>query len=87
LLSQVLIIEEGIFLTILKTVGILYSGFMLVSALRVIHDYGIAKTIISVFLTVFGIVFVLFLLVLFFGLIQQVILFFQTIYVELMLRR
>ena len=86
LLSGVLIREEKVFLVIINAVGILYSVFILISALKVIHDYSFAKILFSIVLTALGIVFALFLLVLFFGLIQQVILFFRTIYVELTLR-
>ena len=52
-----------------------------------IHDYTLMKATFSVALSAAGIVFVLFLLVLFFGLLQQVTLFAQTIYMELQLRR
>ena len=86
-LSQFAILEEGSFLAILSGGGILWSVFLLVTALRVVHSYSFGKTLLSILLTILGILFVIFLIVLFFGLIQQVILFFQTIYMELMYRR
>ena len=57
------------------------------AAMMTIHDYTLMKATFSVALSAAGIVFVLFLLVLFFGLLQQVTLFAQTIYMELQLRR
>jgi hypothetical protein len=57
------------------------------AAMMTIHDYTLMKAVFSVTLSAAGIVFVLFLLVLFFGLLQQVTLFAQTIYMELQLRR
>lgn len=87
LLSQFLVLEESTFIVVIRTVGMVWSVYLLITALRVIHSYSILKTLASIFLTIVGILFVLFLLVLLFGLIQQVFLFFQTIYVELMFRR
>ena len=86
-LSQVLILEESAFLSVIRALGLLYTLFLFITALRVIHSYSFGKTILCILLTGLGIAFVLFLLVLFFGLIQQVVLFFQTIYMELMFRR
>ena len=87
LLSQVLTLEESAFLTVIRILGLLYTAFLLITALKVIHSYSFGKTMLCILLTVLGMVFVLFLIVLFFGLIQQVFLFFQTIYMELMFRR
>ncbi len=87
LLSHVLIMDEGMFITIVSAVGFLWSAFLLVDAMRVIHDYSFMRTLGSILLVILGMLFVLFLCVLFLGLIQQVIVFFKTIYVELRLRR
>lgn len=84
--SQLLTLDEASFLSVLRVIGILYSSFLVLTALRVVHSYSFKKTLACVFITLAGMVFVLFLLILFFGLIQQVILFFQTIYMELMFR-
>lgn len=86
-LTQVLTLEEAAFLSVIRALGALYTLFLLITALRVVHSYSFGKTLLCILLTVVGIVFVLFLMVLFFGLIQQVVLFFQTIYMELMFRR
>ncbi len=87
LLSRYMILEESVFISTLSSIGMIWSVLLLMAALKVIHDYTLVKTIFSIVLSIAGILFVIFLLVLFFGLIQQVILFFQTIYVEIMLRR
>ncbi len=85
-ISHFLTKDETAFLTIMQYIGWIGSGFMLISAIKTVHEYTFWKTFFSIFLTIAGMVFVLFLAVLFFGLIQQVILFFRTIYVELTLR-
>lgn len=86
-LSHFVIMEEGAFLTVIEAFALLYSVFIFMTAMMTIHDYTLMKATFSVALSAAGIVFVLFLLVLFFGLLQQVTLFAQTIYMELQLRR
>lgn len=86
-LSHFVIMEEGAFLTVIEMFALLYSVFIFMAAMMTIHDYTLMKATFSVALSAAGIVFVLFLLVLFFGLLQQVTLFAQTIYMELQLRR
>ena len=86
-LSHMLTLDESAFLTVIRVLGLLYSFFLLITALKVVHSYTFGKTLLCILITVLGMAFVLFLIVLFFGLIQQVILFFQTIYMELMFRR
>ena len=86
-LSHFVIMEEGTFMTIIEAFAILYSVLLFMAAMMTIHDYTLLKAIVAVGLTAAGIVFVLFLLVLFFGLMQQVTLFGQTVYMELQLRR
>lgn len=86
-LSHFVIMEEGAFLTVIEDFALLYSVFIFMAAMMTIHDYTLMKAVFSVALSAAGIVFVLFLLVLFFGLLQQVTLFAQTIYMELQLRR
>ncbi len=86
-ISHFIIIEEGTFLKIIELFALLYGIFLFMAAMLTIHEYTLQKGLLAVLLTAAGIVFVLFLLVLFFGLLQQVILFAETIYMELLLRR
>ena len=85
-LSHALTMEETTFMTIVRAAGLLYSLLIFVAAHCTVHDYSLKKAVFSILLTAAGILFVLFLMVLFFGLLQQVILFAQTIYMELHLR-
>lgn len=86
LLSQILILEEQSFLSIIQLIGVLWSAFLLLSALKSIHEYSVKKTIASAVLTIIGVALVLFLAVLMYGLVQQFLSFFNSIYHELMLR-
>lgn len=73
LLSNVLVEEEGVFLTIIQQVGIWWSAAVLLAGLSSIHQFGFGKTLLSVLLTLIGIVIIIFLLILFFGLLKQVV--------------
>lgn len=83
LLSNVLVPDEGIFLTWLSALGILWSIAMLFVALVIIHDYTFFKVLWSSLATVAGIVIVLFLAVLCFSLCQQIFGFISDIISEI----
>lgn len=86
ILSHYFIIEEAAFLGIIQFIGMAWSVLLIFGASATIHDYTFNRNIGSLILTLLGILFVVFLLVLFFGLIQHVTQFVQTIYMEYMIR-
>ena len=57
------------------------------SAMMSVHQYSFGKAVICLLLTAAAVAFMLFLFVLLFGLVQQFISFFRTIYNEIMFRR
>lgn len=86
-LSNTLIAEEGVFLTIVEAIGLLWSLYLVISAMMSVHQYSFGKAIICLLLTAAAVAFMLFLMVLAFGLVQQLSAFVSTIYNELMYRR
>ncbi len=70
------------------TMGIAYviAGWMLFLGILNIHEYGLLKTIITFVLTIVAMAFMVFLGLLFFDVIQQVVAFITSIYDELRLR-
>lgn len=84
--SNILVTDEGMFITWISLFGILWSGFLMVSGLMVLHDYSFGKTLWSILLTVFLLVVVAFVAVLMFSLFQQTVSFFVDIYNELTFR-
>lgn len=82
-LSVVLIQEEAIFLSWIVMIGYVYSGFLMITGLQIVHGFTFKKTIFSVVFTIIGIVIVLFILTLLFSLLQQFLSFFMTIFAEL----
>ncbi len=86
-LSNMMVLEEAMFLNILSTVGIGWSLLLLFQGQRIQHNYSGGKTLAALFLTVCGMFVVLVLLLLVFSLFQQVYQFITAVYSELVFRR
>ena len=85
-LSNIFTADEAAFYGFVSTVGILWSVFLMVGALRAIHDFTFLKTFVCIILTVLGMIFVIFLAVLFVSLVQQLISFAVSVFNELLYR-
>lgn len=86
LLSHIVASDEGIFLVWLSTIGMIWSGILLISSVMVVHQYSFYMTIWSIALTLLGMLLMVFLGILAYSLMQQVYLFFRTIANELFYR-
>ena len=84
-LSNVLLPDEGSFLTILSTVSLLYTGLILIIGMLRIHDYTMGKFIGTTLLTVLGMAAIIFLLILIGILLQQLGGFIMTVFTELLM--
>ena len=85
--SQFLTMDEQSFLMIIELVSLIWTSLVLLSALKVIHEYSFTKVIFSLLLTVLGMAFVVFIIMLFISIAEQFVSFFKTIYSEIMFRR
>ena len=85
-LSNILALNEQMFLTLIDTVSIGLMGVLILFGMLVVHQYTLLKTVLSSLLTIFGIVAILFIGVLFFSVVQQMIGFVETIYMEILNR-
>lgn len=86
ILSNLLASEEMAFYGLLMYIAYGLSAWMLFMGILNIHQYGLAKTIGSLILTVVSMSVLMFVGLLFFDLIQQFISFIASIYEELSLR-
>lgn len=86
ILSRGLVIDEGAFLKAIEIVGILWSAFMIIAAVQEVHDFSFRQTVAMIFLTLLGIVVMLFLGFLVYSLVQQVIMFVVNVSYELIYR-
>lgn len=78
--------EMQAFLTAILVIGFLWSGFILIVGMYYIHQFTFGSLLLNLLLTVIGIAIILFLLLLGYSLIQQIITFIVTIYNEIVFR-
>lgn len=85
-ISNFLTIEEMGIYSLVMGIAYFFAGWMLFMGILNIHEYGLMKTILTFVLTVVAILFIAFLGLLFFDVIQKLIAFIVSIYDELRLR-
>lgn len=78
--------ELTAFLNAIRIVGFLWSGAVLLFGMSYVHQVSFGGLIGNLLLTVFGILIILFLLLLGYSLVQQIYTFFYTIYNEIVFR-
>ena len=84
--SNFVVLEEYAILRYLGVAGILWSGVLLISAMRTVHAYSIPQTLGSILLTLVGVLIAVFLLVLSFTVYNQVVDMIAVIVRELLFR-
>ncbi len=86
IVSNVLIVDEGAFLTVMEVGALLLTFLMLFISSMIIHQYSFKKTVFSMLLTVVGIAAVIFLMILALSMFQQFGTFLNTVFKELLRR-
>ncbi len=86
LMSHGITTNEGSFFYVLGTVSYLWAGFLIFTGTMVIHQYSVTKTIATCIVTIVGMGIIMFIGLLFFNVIQQMLTFVTTIYKELRFR-
>jgi len=86
ILSNVLTIREGAFLTFISSAAVYWTAMLLFVGIMTIHRYSAGRSIVSIVITLIGIIFILFLCSLVYSLFSQMIVFFGNIFTEIMYR-
>jgi len=86
LLSNVITIDEAGFFHLLVGFGVLWFVVLVFVGLIVVHNYTVLKAISTIFLTAVALLIILFLITLFFTLVQQLVVFIQSLYREVSFR-
>ena len=86
LLSNVLLFTEGDILTLIEILGYVWTALLLVFGTMVTHDYSMGKNIGTVLLSIVGMVFIMFLAILFTTLMTKIFSFVYNIVVEIQYR-
>ena len=81
--SWVLAGDEQVFLTYAVFVSEIWAFFIAFSGLEEMHEYSFAKTVLAIFLTIVGLIIILFLALMLLMLFQQVYFFAASLYFEL----
>jgi hypothetical protein len=86
IVSHLLCQEEGMFLQMASWVVDAWSALQMLVAIRAVHQYEMRQTIVSILLTILGILLIFIILALFVSLFSQVYAFGSTIFQEILLR-
>lgn len=86
ILSNIITIEEVVFYQIVNAVALLWSGFLLVIGIMTIHQFTLRKTIGTILIALLGMVIIVFLVMLFFTLLQNMVNFIRLMVTEIGLR-
>lgn len=86
LISNFITLEEVAVYNLIIGIGVFFTGFMIFFGLINIHEYGLAKMLLTIIATIIALAVILFVLLLTFDLFQKVYGFIYTIYREISLR-
>lgn len=86
LLSNIITLDEQGLLTLALGVALFWCGFLLFFGMQVIHDYSLFKNILTTIVSIVGMVFIMFMAVLFTSLLSKLFGFVYNIIIELSYR-
>jgi hypothetical protein len=83
LLSNIIIRDEAAILTAFNYIGTIWFCFLIFSGLCTIHEYSVAKNIVTLLVTLAAAIIIIFLCVLYLSLLEKVISFVTTVATEI----
>lgn len=86
LLSQFIADGEEAFYWLVLVIGIAYGVIMMLLGIMQVHNYSLAKTLVTLFLTMIAAFIIIFICLMLADLVNQIIGFFYSIYIELVFR-
>lgn len=86
LISNVISYDEASYYNVLMSVSIIWCLFLAFVGLMQVHDYTPGKTLIFIVATIFGALVILFLILVFFGLLSDAVGYFVSLYREIVFR-
>ena len=85
-LTNFLVPSESVFITIVTTIGLIWTIVVMFLGLMTIHEYSVGKTVFSILLTFVGIIIIVFIVILLYSLLQQLTNFISSVYREIIFR-
>ncbi len=86
ILSNVVTVEEGAFYAVLSVISLVWAVALIIAAMMQIHEYSMSKTILFTVASIFAMLVMVFLLLLFFSMISQGISYFISLGKEILFR-
>lgn len=86
LLSNVVTVDEGEFYGVLSTLSLVLCALLILVAMSQIHEYTMKKTLLFTVFTIFAMLVIIFILLLFFSMISQGVAYFVSIVREILFR-
>ncbi len=86
ILSNVVTVEEGAFYAVLSVISLVWAAALIIAAMMQIHEYSMSKTILFTVASIFAMLVMVFLLLLFFSMISQGISYFISLGKEILFR-
>ena len=86
LLSNIVTLDEAMIVTLITAIGFVWCGALLFFGLMVTHDYSMGKNLLIVLCTILGMAIIIFMALLFSGLIGKIISFVSSLITEIAYR-
>ena len=86
LMSNFITVKEGAFYGVLDVISLVWCAGLFIAAMMQIHDFSLGKTIIFTIMSLFGMLVIVFLLLLFFSLLSDAAGYFVALYREILFR-
>lgn len=86
LLSNIIIKEEGTFYYFFSALAIVWTAFLIFIGIMTVHQYTPRESLLVIIATIFSMSVIIFITLLFFNLIQQLVTFSYTVYKEILFR-
>jgi len=85
-ISNVVTVNEAEFYSVLSAISIIWCGVLVIAAMGQIHEFSGAKNILFMIFSLFAMLIMIFILLMFFSMITQGIAYFYSLYREFMFR-
>lgn len=85
-LSNMVTVDEGSFYLVLSAISVIWAGGLILAAMMEIHEYKMSKTIFFTIATIFSMLVMVFIMLLFFSMISQGISYFVSLAREILFR-
>ena len=84
--SNFVTVDEAEFYSVLSALSLVWAALLFIAAMGQIHEFGMAKNILFMVASLFAMLVIVFILLLFFGMISQGVAYFISLAKEIMFR-